>query len=131
MYYGLQATGMDAGMAGNFVQLIIFLGICVGWIGSYLFRVANKVGVLRPTPSSTPSPQQMTYVQQLKDYEEAVMVKRLEELPASEQARLMDVGFVAGDPCIFTTPQQEVEGEREQREARRKAWQEAQKKQEQ
>lgn len=45
MYYGLQATGMDAGMAGNFVQLIIFLGICIGWIGSYLFRVANKVCV--------------------------------------------------------------------------------------
>lgn len=44
MYYGLQATGMDAGMAGNFVQLIIFVGICIGWIGSYLFRVANKVG---------------------------------------------------------------------------------------
>ncbi len=43
MYYGLQATGMDAGMAGNYVQLVIFLGICVGWIGSYLFRVANKV----------------------------------------------------------------------------------------
>jgi hypothetical protein len=43
MYYGLQATGMEPGMAGNWVQLIIFLGICVGWISSYLFRVATKV----------------------------------------------------------------------------------------
>lgn len=33
----------------------------------------------------------MTYVQQLKDYEDAVMVKRLEELPPGEQARLMEV----------------------------------------
>lgn len=43
MYYGLQATGMDAGMAGNWTQLFIFVGLCVGWIGSYVFRVANKV----------------------------------------------------------------------------------------
>lgn len=42
LYYGLQAAGLDAGLAGNWVQLIIFLGICVGWVGSYLFRVANK-----------------------------------------------------------------------------------------
>lgn len=43
MYYGLQAAGMDAGMAGNWVQLIIFLGICVGWVSTYLYRVATKV----------------------------------------------------------------------------------------
>lgn len=43
MYYGFQATGMDPGMAGNVTQLIIFVGLCVGWIGSYVFRVANKV----------------------------------------------------------------------------------------
>lgn len=43
MYEGLQATGMSAGMAGNWVQLIIFLGICVGWVSTYLYRVANKV----------------------------------------------------------------------------------------
>lgn len=44
MYEGLQAAGMSAGMAGNWVQLIIFLGICVGWVSTYLWRVANKVG---------------------------------------------------------------------------------------
>lgn len=43
MYYGLQAAGMDAGMAGNWVQLIIFLGICVGWVSTYVYRVATKV----------------------------------------------------------------------------------------
>ena len=43
LYYGLQAFGISAGMAGNFVQLFVVLGLCIGWIGSYLFRVANKV----------------------------------------------------------------------------------------
>jgi hypothetical protein len=43
MYEGLQAAGMDAGMAGNVVQATIFLGICVGWVSTYLWRVANKV----------------------------------------------------------------------------------------
>ncbi len=43
MYYGLQAMGMEPGYAGNWVQLIIFLGICVGWISTYVYRVATKV----------------------------------------------------------------------------------------
>lgn len=43
MYEGLQAAGMSPGMAGNWVQLLIFLGICVGWVSTYLYRVANKV----------------------------------------------------------------------------------------
>jgi hypothetical protein len=38
---------MDAGMAGNFVQATIFMGICVGWVSTYLWRVANKVGQVR------------------------------------------------------------------------------------
>lgn len=45
LYYGLQAGGMDAGMAGNWVQLIIFVGICIGWVSTYVFRVATKVSV--------------------------------------------------------------------------------------
>jgi hypothetical protein len=31
----------------------------------------------------------MTYVKQLKDYEDAVMQKRLEEMPASELEKMM------------------------------------------
>lgn len=65
---------MDAGMAGNWVQLIIFLGICIGWVSTYIWRVANK---------------QMTYVKQLEDYEEAVMKKRLEEMPEAEYEKMM------------------------------------------
>ena len=65
-YYGLQfGAGMDPIMAGNFVQLIFVLLLSFGWVGSYLFRVATK---------------EMTYVKQLKDYEDAVMEKRLEEM---------------------------------------------------
>jgi hypothetical protein len=75
LYYGLQAAfGMDAIMAGNYAQLIIFVGLCFGWVGSYLFRVATK---------------QMTYAKQLEDYEEAVMQKRLEELPETELENIM------------------------------------------
>lgn len=32
-------------MAGNIVQAIIFLGICVGWVSTYVYRVATKVCV--------------------------------------------------------------------------------------
>lgn len=38
-----QAAGVEAGQAGNAVQLIVFFGICVGYISTYIFRVANKV----------------------------------------------------------------------------------------
>ncbi|KXZ42421.1 hypothetical protein GPECTOR_149g31 [Gonium pectorale] len=73
LYYGLQAMGMEAGYAGNWVQLLIFLGICVGWISTYIFRVATK---------------QMTYVKQLEQYEEAVMRKRVEEMTEAELEQL-------------------------------------------
>jgi hypothetical protein len=43
MYYGLQATGMEPGIAGNWVQLVVILGMMIGWVSTYLFRVANKV----------------------------------------------------------------------------------------
>ncbi|GBF91546.1 hypothetical protein Rsub_04286 [Raphidocelis subcapitata] len=75
MYYGLQATGMEPGIAGNWVQAIIFLGICVGWVSTYLYRVATK---------------QMTYVKQLEMYEEAVIRKRMEEMTEAEVAALLD-----------------------------------------
>lgn len=47
LYYGLQAGGMEAGIAGNYVQLAIFVGICIGWVSTYLFRVATKVSSLK------------------------------------------------------------------------------------
>ncbi|KAL2643868.1 hypothetical protein R1flu_011455 [Riccia fluitans] len=67
--YSLEAFGVDSARAGNAVQLIMVLGLTVGWISSYVFRVSNK---------------DMTYAKQLKDYENKVMQKRLEELPEAE-----------------------------------------------
>lgn len=74
LYYGLQALGFEAGAAGNWVQLIIFLGICVGWVGSYIWRVGTK---------------QMTYVKQLEDYEDAVMRKRMDEMTDAEMQQML------------------------------------------
>jgi len=65
---------MDATRAGNAVQLTFVLGLTLAWVGSYVMRVFNK---------------DMTYVKQLKDYEDAVMQKRLEEMPASELEKMM------------------------------------------
>lgn len=66
---GLEFIGLDSIKAGNAVQLIMVLGLTFGWISSYIFRVASK---------------DMTYAQQLRDYENKVMQKRLEELPEAE-----------------------------------------------
>mmetsp|Transcript_41559 Transcript_41559/g.50395 ORF Transcript_41559/g.50395 Transcript_41559/m.50395 type:complete len:213 (+) Transcript_41559:144-782(+) len=76
-YYGLQAAGFDMVTAGNIILIVLTLGGMVAWTASYIFRVANK---------------DMTYVKQLKAYEDAVMEKRLEEMPEAELEKLlMDV----------------------------------------
>merc|ERR1712216_657870 len=75
-YYGLQEfAGFDGQWAGNVVQLTFVMLLTLFWVGSYIQRVFNK---------------DMTYGKQLKDYEEAVMQKRLEEMPESELMALMD-----------------------------------------
>ena len=51
----------------------IFVGGLVIWLLTYLLRVATK---------------NMTYNQQLKDYEEAVLEKRLEEMTPAELEKL-------------------------------------------
>lgn len=74
--------------AGNIV-LVLFVGSSiVAWTASYVFRVATK---------------DMTYAQQLKDYENAVIQKRFEELNTDEVDALMS---------------EVSESEREQRERR-------------
>jgi hypothetical protein len=63
----VQLLGVDPLQAGNVVQLLVVLGMTVGWISTYMFRVANK---------------DMTYAHQLRDYEKQVMeVKPLGLLP--------------------------------------------------
>ncbi|ELR96989.1 DUF3007 family protein [Gloeocapsa sp. PCC 73106] len=71
-YLLLQYLGIDGLTAGIWTQLLLILGV-VGWILSYLWRVLNH---------------NMTYNQQLKDYEEAVLRKRLEEMTPEELAQL-------------------------------------------
>ncbi|KAK8926270.1 hypothetical protein KSP39_PZI018136 [Platanthera zijinensis] len=55
---GLEFIGVDPLQAGNVVQLVLVLGLTVGWISTYIFRVSNK---------------EMTYAQQLRAYENKVM----------------------------------------------------------
>ncbi|EOY21372.1 MAR-binding filament-like protein 1-1 isoform 2 [Theobroma cacao] len=68
-------AGVDPLQAGNVVQLVLVLGLTVGWISTYIFRVSNK---------------EMTYAQQLRDYEDKVMQKRLEGLTEAELEALLE-----------------------------------------
>uniref|UniRef100_A0A2P2L9A0 Uncharacterized protein n=1 Tax=Rhizophora mucronata TaxID=61149 RepID=A0A2P2L9A0_RHIMU len=61
LLFTLQFAGVDPLQAGNVVQLVMVLGLTVGWISTYIFRVSNK---------------EMTYAQQLHDYEKKVMEVR-------------------------------------------------------
>lgn len=72
VYAALQIFGIDGIDAGIWTQALLVIGL-VGWSLTYLFRVGTK---------------NMTYNQQLKDYEEAVMQKRLEEMSPEELAQL-------------------------------------------
>ncbi|XP_010551134.1 PREDICTED: uncharacterized protein LOC104821829 [Tarenaya hassleriana] len=72
---GLEYAGVDPLKAGNAVQLIMVLGLTVGWISTYIFRVSNK---------------EMTYAQQLRDYEDKVIQKRLESLSEAEIEALLE-----------------------------------------
>lgn len=68
----LRVAGLDRLEAGIWSQLLLVGGL-IGWLLSYLFRVGTKG---------------MTYNQQLKNYEEAVLQKRLEEMTPEELAQL-------------------------------------------
>ncbi|KAL2945196.1 Uroporphyrinogen decarboxylase [Bienertia sinuspersici] len=72
---GLEFIGVDPLQAGNVVQLLVVLGMTIGWISTYMFRVASK---------------DMTYAQQLRDYENKVMEKRIEGLTEAELQVLLE-----------------------------------------
>lgn len=69
LYFLVQFLGVDPLQAGNVVQLVLVLGLTVGWISTYIFRVSNK---------------EMTYAQQLRDYENKVMEVRFYFIQLSE-----------------------------------------------
>ncbi|KAL1085999.1 hypothetical protein V6Z11_D08G087100, partial [Gossypium hirsutum] len=70
-----QFVGVDPLQAGNVVQLVMVLGLTVGWISTYIFRVSNK---------------EMMYAQQLRDYEVKAMQKRLEGLTEAKLEALLE-----------------------------------------
>ena len=72
LYFVLQVVGVNGVEAGIWTQAVLVGGL-VGWLLTYLFRVTNS---------------NMTYNQQLKDYEEAVIQQRLEEMTPEELAQL-------------------------------------------
>ena len=72
IYLALQVVGINSMNAGIWTQAVLVGGLVV-WLMTYLFRVTNS---------------DMTYNQQLKDYEDAVLQKRLEEMTPEELAKL-------------------------------------------
>jgi hypothetical protein len=69
--------GVDGIDAGRLIGVGFTFFTTVLWVGTYIFRVATK---------------DMTYAKQLKDYENAVIAKRLEELDEDEiQALVEDI----------------------------------------
>ncbi|MFG6096134.1 DUF3007 family protein [Leptolyngbyaceae cyanobacterium CCMR0082] len=72
LYLALSMAGLDGLSAGIWSQ-VIFTGGLLGWVFTYLTRVFSK---------------KMTYNQQLKDYEDAVLQKRLDEMSEEELAQL-------------------------------------------
>ena len=72
VFFLLQIVGLDGIDAGIWTQVILVVGL-LGWASTYLFRVLGK---------------NMTYNKQMKDYEDAVMQKRLEEMSPEELAKL-------------------------------------------
>jgi hypothetical protein len=71
-YLLLQGTGLDSVSAGIWTQVALVGGL-LGWVATYALRAVTQT---------------MTYNQQLKDYEDAVLQKRLEELTPEELAKL-------------------------------------------
>lgn len=71
-YLFFQTIGLDSISAGIWSQVLLVGGL-LGWLLTYLFRAVTQT---------------MTYNQQLKDYQEAVLQKRLEELTPEELAKL-------------------------------------------
>ncbi len=72
IYGVLQLFGMNAQNAGVWSQAIFLMGL-LGWLITYFVRVLTR---------------NMTYNQQLKDYEDAVLEKRLEAMTPAELAQL-------------------------------------------
>jgi Protein of unknown function (DUF3007) len=72
LYLLFEGVGLSSVNAGIWSQALLVGGL-VGWLLTYLGRALTK---------------NMTYNQQLKDYEDAVLQKRLEEMTPEELKKL-------------------------------------------
>ena len=72
IYLLLQLAGLDSQQAGIWSQAVLVSSLVI-WLLTYLLRVGTK---------------NMTYNQQLKNYKDAVLQKRLEEMTPEELAQL-------------------------------------------
>lgn len=71
-YLFFQSIGLDSISAGIWAQTLLVGGL-LGWLLTYVFRAVTQT---------------MTYNQQIKDYQQAVLQKRLEELTPEELEKL-------------------------------------------
>jgi signal transduction histidine kinase len=71
-YLFFQSVGLDSISAGIWAQTLLVGGL-LGWLLTYAFRAVTQT---------------MTYNQQIKDYQQAVLQKRLEELSPEELEKL-------------------------------------------
>ncbi len=72
LYLAFSWAGLDGLSAGIWSQVVFACGL-LGWVATYIARAVGK---------------KMTYYQQIEDYEEAVLQKRLEEISPEELAQL-------------------------------------------
>jgi hypothetical protein len=72
LYLAFSLAGLDGLSAGIWSQVVFVAGL-LGWVATYVARAFGK---------------KMTYYQQVEDYEEAVLQKRLEEMSPEELAQL-------------------------------------------
>ncbi|MBD2104360.1 DUF3007 family protein [Leptolyngbya sp. FACHB-261] len=72
IYLAFRQFGLDSQDAGIWSQVLLVVGL-VAYLSTYLLRAVSH---------------KMTYNQQLKDYEEAVLAKRLAEMSPEELAQL-------------------------------------------
>jgi hypothetical protein len=72
VYLLLLSLGIEGQKAGIWTQAALVGGLIL-WLGSYIFRVLTH---------------DMTYHQQIKDYEEAMIQKRWESLTPEEREKL-------------------------------------------
>ncbi len=72
LYLAFAWAGMDGLSAGIWSQVVFVAGL-LGWTATYVARALGK---------------KMTYYQQLEDYEDAVLQKRLDEMSPAEIEQL-------------------------------------------